>query len=71
MKFVITAVASLALAGSAFAAVPSTAVQKKAGVKAADQIEVAAGQNRSRNATGTGNNGPRKGNTPSRAAHIN
>jgi hypothetical protein len=48
MKIIIAAVASLAFAGSVYASVPSTLVEKNAGAKAIDQMELAFGQNRSR-----------------------
>lgn len=46
MKIMIAVVASLAMAGSAFAAVSSTSVEKRASVKA-KQVELALGKNRS------------------------
>ncbi|KQW72593.1 MULTISPECIES: hypothetical protein [Ensifer] len=55
MKFAIAGVASLAFAGSAFAAVPSMSVEKKAGAKATYQIELAGGPSRSRGSISEGN----------------
>ncbi|NRP19350.1 hypothetical protein LPJGGPFB_02605 [Ensifer adhaerens] len=46
MKIMIAIVASLAMASSAFAAVSSTSVEKRASVKA-KQVELALGKNRS------------------------
>ncbi|MGF6178922.1 hypothetical protein [Ensifer sp. 4252] len=45
MKIVIAAVASLAMAGSAFAAVPSTSDERRPSIKV-KQLELAAGKNR-------------------------
>lgn len=50
MKILIAVVASLAMAGSAFAAVSSTSAEKRASVKA-KQVELALGKNRSGQAT--------------------
>lgn len=55
MSRIIAGVASLAFAGSAFAAVPSMSVEKKAGAKATYQIELAGGPSRSRGFTSEGN----------------
>jgi hypothetical protein len=63
MKIIIAAVAALAFAGSVYASVPSTFVEKNAGVKATDQMELASGPSRNRGVTTNGNQ-----NSPSRSA---
>ncbi|MBD9650340.1 hypothetical protein IB267_18525 [Ensifer sp. ENS09] len=49
MKIMIAAAASLAIAGSALAAVPSTTIEQKPSLKSAGQIDLAWGPNRSGN----------------------
>lgn len=61
MKIIITALASLALAGSAFAALPAMSVEKKAGAKANYRIELANGGAR---VTGYSTEGNKNTHTP-------
>lgn len=63
MKIIIAAVASLAMAGSAFAAVPSTPDEKRPSIKV-KQLELAAGRNRAGQVTTSKNsNEPSNGRT--------
>jgi hypothetical protein len=60
MKIIIAAAASLAIAGSALAAVPSASAEQKPSLKTVGQVDLAWGPNRSANkapSTGKYSNG--------------